>query len=50
MTEPKKTSRQLAEEHWAWIETVLNKRQEETKQMFIEGFVHGFKHGKGKRT
>ena len=49
MTEPKKTARQLAEDHWDWIEAVLAKRQEETKHMFIEGFVHGFKHGKEKR-
>lgn len=47
MTRPKKTPRQLAEEHWAWVESVLADRQAETKHMFIEGFIHGFKHGQG---
>ena len=37
---------QLANEHWAWIEQVLANRQTETKHMFIEGFLHGYKHGK----
>lgn len=46
MTKPKKTPRQLAEEHWAWVESVLADRQQETKHMFIEGFIHGHKHGK----
>ena len=41
-----KKPKQLAEEHWAWIESVLADRQQETKHMFIEGFIHGFKHGK----
>lgn len=47
MTKPKKTPRQLAEEHWDWIEQVLRNRQNETRHMFIEGFIHGYKHGKG---
>lgn len=46
MTKPKKTPRQLAEEHWRWIESVLSDRQRETEHMFIEGFLHGYKHGK----
>ena len=37
---------ELAEQHWAWIEGVLADRQQETKHMFIEGFKHGYKHGK----
>ena len=41
-----KTPKRLAEEHWAWIESVLANRQRETKHMFIEGFLHGYKHGK----
>ena len=40
---------QLAKEHWAWVESVLADRQQETKHMFIEGFVHGYKHGKSER-
>ena len=39
-------ARKIGEEHWNWIEQVLANRQNETKHMFIEGFVHGFKHGK----
>lgn len=46
MTKPKKTPEQLAKEHWAWVESVLADRQQETKHMFIEGFKHGYKHGK----
>ena len=38
-------ARKLAEEHWDWIKGVLANRQAETKHMFIEGFVHGYKHG-----
>ena len=49
MTDEEK-SRKLGEEHWAWIEAVLANRQEETKHMFIEGFIHGFKHGKGDKN
>lgn len=41
-----KTPKQLRDEHWAWIEQVLANRQAETKHMFIEGFIHGHKHGK----
>jgi len=39
-------ARKLAEEHWAWVESVLTDRQQETKHMAIEFFKHGFKHGK----
>lgn len=38
--------RQQAEEHWEWIEQVLKNRETETRHMFIEGFIHGYKHGK----
>lgn len=43
--ETEATARRIGEEHWGWIEQVLTNRQNETKHMFIEGFVHGFKHG-----
>ena len=42
-------ARKLGEEHWAWIESILANRQKETKCMFIEGFVHGYKHGEGSK-
>lgn len=38
--------RNLADEHWEWIEQVLSHGLIVTKFMFIEGFIHGFKHGK----
>ena len=34
-----KTPRELAEEHWTWLETVLHK-------MYVDAFIHGYKHGK----
>jgi len=37
MTKPKKTPRQLAEEHWGWLESLLRK-------IFIDAFIHGYKH------
>jgi hypothetical protein len=46
MTKPKKTTLELAQEHWKWIEAVLANRQTETRHMFIEGFLHGYKHGR----
>lgn len=39
MTPPKKAPSQLAEEHWDWLESILRK-------MFIDAFIHGYKHGK----
>ena len=39
-------AKKLAEEHWQWIEQILANRQAETKHMFIEGFIHGYKHGR----
>jgi len=41
----KEEVKKLANEHWSWIESVLADRQMETKHMFIEGFIHGYKHG-----
>ena len=48
-TPRKKSPMELAEDHWAWIEALMEKRQAETKYMFLEGFVHGYKHGKEDR-
>lgn len=46
MTNPKKTAEQLAEEHWAWLESVLYQEKQLEKKLYISGFIHGFKHGK----
>ena len=35
----------LAAEHWAWLESVLAVQREMEKKLFIDSFVHGFKHG-----
>ena len=34
-----KTAEQIAEEHWSYTSKIM-------KLMYIEAFVHGFKHGK----
>jgi len=47
MTKPKeKSSRQLAEEHWIWLESLLSKQKEMEKKLFVDAFIHGYKHAK----
>lgn len=46
MTPPKKTPRQLAEEHWMWMEGILLEEMRMKMRLYIEGFIHGYKHGK----
>jgi len=46
MTKPKKTGLELAQEHWNWLQEVLNKQREMERRLFIAAFVHGHKHGK----
>ena len=48
MTLPKKTPRQTAEEHWDYIESILREEMRMKRKMFIDAFVHGFKHGRTK--
>ena len=36
-----KTARELATEHWDWLETLLRK-------VYIDAFIHGYKHGEEK--
>lgn len=31
--------RQLAEEHWEWLEAILHK-------IYVDALIHGYKHGK----
>jgi len=37
MTKPKKTPKQLAEEHWLWLEPLLH-------YLYVTAFIHGAKH------
>ena len=47
MTKPKqKQARELAEEHWNYLETVILQQLQVTRKLFIDGFIHGYKHGK----
>ncbi len=46
MTKPSKTPRQIAEEHWEWIESLLFQQRLMEKKLFIDAFIHGYKHGK----
>ncbi len=47
MTKPKKTPRQLAEEHWMWLEGIMLESMRMHKRLFEDAFIHGYKHGKG---
>jgi len=49
MTKPRKTPKQLAEEHWTWLESILYQQRLMEKKLFIDAFVHGYKHGKDGR-
>lgn len=46
MTKPKKTSLELAQEHWSWLQEILDKEREMERKLFIDAFVQGYKHGK----
>ena len=46
MTKKIKTSLELAQEHWNWLQEVLDKQREMERKLFIDAFVHGYKHGK----
>jgi len=46
MTKKAKTSLELAQEHWTWLQGVLDKQREMERRLFIDAFIHGFKHGK----
>lgn len=43
---PEQKARRLANEHWNWIEGFLNQERERQRFLFIEGFLHGDKHGR----
>ncbi len=45
-----KTSLELAQEHWTWLQEVLDKQREMERTIAIDFFVHGYKHGKEKES
>ncbi len=49
MTKPKKTSLGLAQEHWAWLQSILDNQRGMERKLFIDAFVHGYKHGEDSR-
>jgi hypothetical protein len=40
-----KEARELAEQHWDWLESLLFQQRLMEKKLFIDSFVHGWKHG-----
>ena len=42
-------ARELAENHWDWLESVLLQQMQVTKKLFIDGFIHGFGHESKKK-
>lgn len=44
MTE--REARELAEEHWLWLESILGEQRRMEKKLFIDAFIHGVKHEK----
>ena len=46
MTRPKRTALELAQEHWTWLQSILDKQRDMERKLFIDAFVHGYKHGK----
>ncbi len=37
--------RKKAEEHWDYIESILLEEMRMKRKLFIDGFIHGCKHG-----
>ena len=49
MTKKAKTSLELAQEHWSWLQSILDEQREMERKLFIDAFAHGFKHGVRKK-
>lgn len=41
-----RTEDRLADEHWNWINSLLNTDRLLTERLFKDGFKHGWKHAK----
>ncbi len=37
-------ARELAKEHWEWLESILVQQLEIQHKLFVDAFVHGAKH------
>ncbi len=46
MTETNKTPMQLADEHWAYIETIILEDLRMKMLLYKTAFIHGYRHGK----
>lgn len=52
MTKQRETPEQLARKHWGYLETILFTQMKLTMTMYLDGFTHGYEHGRrnsGKR-
>jgi len=49
MTKKTKTSLELAQEHWNWLKEILDEQRSMERKLYIDAFVHGFKHGDDKK-
>lgn len=53
MIKKKKTSPELAQEHWTWIQSLLEIQHQAglqlQRKLFVDAFVHGYKHAKEER-
>ena len=46
MTKPKvKTAYQLAEEHWNFLQSLLDEQRNIEGKLYKDAFIHGYKHG-----
>jgi hypothetical protein len=42
MTAKQPTAKELAEQHWLWLESLLHK-------VYVDAMIHGIKHGAARR-
>ncbi len=36
--------REMAEVHWEWLLSVMSKQREMEHKLFVDAFLHGYKH------
>ena len=44
-----KQIRELAEKHWDFVGKLLDQQRLIEKKLFIDAFIHGYKHGESKK-
>ena len=37
-------AKKLAEKHWVWVKSLIDKQREMEEKLFIDAFMHGAKH------